>query len=232
MADRVSPEERLFNIIKEGRNSAPSGGDSANRKTPTAFRRIREFFGSLKFRLKAIASRQTSTPALALSFKFDEIEPKSVNRALIAILVFLIILFVPCAFRVRPNIAKLDNEISKTKFQPWRKDTVETFKPLDFYLTEIKNRDIFKAVPKEETKDVAAAGIKEVQVKLQEVAKDLKLVGIAWGNIPKAMIRSEAEKDTFFLKKGQTIGKSPVEVREILKNKVTIGYQDEVMELQ
>jgi hypothetical protein len=67
--------------------------------------------------------------------------------------------------------------------------------------------------------------------KLKEAARDLKVVGISWGETPKALLRSEKDKTTYFLKKGQLIGTMDVDIREITKQKVTIGYKSEQFEL-
>ena len=97
------------------------------------------------------------------------------------------------------------------KTQSVKAAPVEPFKPLDTYINAVKARDIFTAVPKEAIKGAPTS--KEAQAKLKEIARDLKLVGISWGENPKALIRSEKDKDTFFVKKGQNIGTTEAEVK-------------------
>ena len=63
------------------------------------------------------------------------------------------------------------------------------------------------------------------------MSKDLKLVGISWGQSPKAMIRSKKEQNTYFLRQEQIIGITGIEVKTIFKDKVIISYQGEEKEL-
>ncbi|MFA5094082.1 MAG: hypothetical protein WC512_02430, partial [Candidatus Omnitrophota bacterium] len=101
--------------------------------------------------------------------------------------------------------------------------------PLDTYISEIKQRDIFRPVPKELS--VGTSTSKEAMERLKDAARDLKVVGISSGDNPTALIHSTRDNSTYFLKKGQKIGKTDVEIREISKQKVTIGYQDEKLDL-
>jgi Tfp pilus assembly protein PilP len=213
MADKISPEEKLFNIIKEGKGSGSGGGVSRPKNQSTVPSFISWFLGHLKLHLGA------NKPS---------IDPKAVNKVLIAVLALVGVIFVLYIGRPRQNTSKIEAKIPKAR--PAEKSPVEPFKPLDTYVAAVKQRDIFKAVPKEEVKGAPTS--REAQAKLKEIARDLKLVGISWGEDPKALVRSEKDKDTFFARKGQDIGTTEAKIKEITKNKVTIGYQDEEMELQ
>ena len=213
MADKISPEEKLFNIIKEGKESGSGGGVSKPKRTTAGFVFVKQFFGGLKLHLGANA---------------PSVDPKTVNKALSAVLIVSILIFLFYIGRPRPSISKI--EASVPKAQPLKASAVEPFKPLETYKAAVKARDIFREAPKEEEKGAPTS--KEAQAKLKEIASDLKLVGISWGEDPKALIRSEKDKDTYFLGKGQQIGTTEAEVKDIEKNKVIIGYQDEEMELQ
>lgn len=214
MDEKVSPEERLFNIIKEQKNSGSGGEVSKPKKPSLDVSGIKKFFGSLKLH-----------PGASKGY---DIEPKSVNRILSVMLVIIAAFFVYYLFRTRPDMEKIVKSIPKTSAAP--KTEIEKFAPLDSYIAEVRKRDIFKPVPKDEVKGAAPTS-KEAQEKLKEAARDLKVVGISWGETPKALLRSEKDKTTYFLKKGQQIGTMDVDVREITKQKVTIGYKNEQFEL-
>ncbi|MFA6355857.1 MAG: hypothetical protein WCY23_01970 [Candidatus Omnitrophota bacterium] len=211
MADTVSPEERLFNIIRDGKDSGSGGGVSKPKKPSLDASGIKKFFGSLKLHPGA-----------------NKIEPGSVNRILSVILAAVAAFFIYYLFSTRPDADKITRSAPKTGAA--LKNEIERFGPLDSYLAEVKKRDIFKPAPKDEVKGAAPTS-KEAQEKLKEAARDLKVVGISWGETPKALLRSEKDKTTYFLKKGQLIGTMDVDIREITKQKVTIGYKSEQFEL-
>ena len=224
MAEKVSPEEKLFNIIKEGKDSGSGGGVSKQKNSPAMFLGLKNFFGSLKLRLGA----HKSQVAAQGSFPFHDIDPKAVNKVLVVVTVITGIIFIIYIGGRRTDISKIEASIPKTR--PAGKSSIEPFKPLETYISAVKQRDIFKPVPKEVPKTETGSQIS--QTILKEAARSLKIVGISWGENPKVLIREDKAKETYFVQKGQTIGTTGIEVKDIAKNKVTIGYQGEEMELQ
>jgi type II secretory pathway component PulC len=230
--EKVSPEERLFKVIQEGKKS-PSGIEvSKKKKIKIDLRGIKQFFTNLKPRPVAKEKPKEAGAPLALPIKLQEIDPKAINKVLIVILSLLTVLVIHSAINKRPNIAKITDAVSKIKFQALKKKAIESFKPVALYLEEVRKRDIFRPVPQAQQKvAIIAPKAKKAQAKLKEMAKDLKLVGISWGKSPKAMIRSQKEQNTYFLRQGQMIGTTGIEVKTIFKDKVIISYQGEEMEL-
>ncbi|MFA5148782.1 MAG: hypothetical protein WC491_06625 [Candidatus Omnitrophota bacterium] len=211
MADTVSPEERLFNIIKDGKDSGSGGGVSKPKKPSLDSSGIKKFFGSLKLHPGA-----------------NKIDPKSVNRILSVALAAAAAFFVYYLFSARPDASKITRPAPKAGAA--LKLEIEKFAPLDSYIAEVKKRDIFKPAPKDEVKGAAPTS-KEAMEKLKEAARDLKVVGVSWGEEPKALLRSEKDKTTYFLKQGQKVGTMDVDVRVITREKIKIGYRDETYEL-
>ena len=229
--ENISPEERLFKIIQEGKNPS-SGKPSPRKKIKIDLRGIKGFFANLKPKA-AVSNEQITAPSLALPIKFQEIEPKAINKILIGILGFITILTINATVNKGHSIAKISTAISRIQIQAMKNKTIEAFKPLSSYMEEVKNRDIFTRLAVEAKAATGSFWMRggEAQDKLKDMAKDLKLVGISWGNSPKAMIRSEKENNTYFLKQGQTIGMTGIELKTIFKNKVVINYQGSEMEL-
>ena len=210
MADKISPEERLFKVIREGRKS-PSG-------------RVRRFFANLK---AGALVRQGSEKAAstALPIKFQEIDLKVINKIFMNILVISIIFGTYYMVSKRPSAAKIADVISGIKLQAIKRRSIETFKPLYFYTDEVKKRDIFRPV----VKDIEEIKVKITKPKLQELAKDLTLVGIYIGRYPEVMIEVKTEEKTYFLKQGDEI--KGMKIKEILKDRVILEYQGEEIEL-
>ena len=100
---------------------------------------------------------------------------------------------------------------------------------VSYYLEKVQQRDIFKigAAPPPQQK---AGGPKEPTPKIVEATQNLKLVGISWSKNPDAMIEDTAALRTFFVKRGQTIGR--VKIEAIFKDKVVLSYEGEETELR
>ncbi|MDD5496734.1 MAG: hypothetical protein PHP46_06520, partial [Candidatus Omnitrophica bacterium] len=90
MADKVLPEERLFNIIKDGKDSGSGGEVSKPKKASTDLGGMKKIFGSLKLHPGA-----------------NNIESKSVNRVLSVLLVLVAVFFVYYLFTTRPDVEKI-----------------------------------------------------------------------------------------------------------------------------
>ena len=95
---------------------------------------------------------------------------------------------------------------------------------LSDYQSVIDKRDIFHFIPiKKEEKTV-----KTKDILMAEVAQ-LKLVGIIWSKTPQAMIEDKRENKTSLVSEGDTVGK--LKVKQILKDKVVVAYENEEYEL-
>ncbi len=238
--DNISPEERLFKVIQEEQVS--SGDDSVKKKglqaglqKITSLKRF-SFKGLKRFFERLAAKPESELGGGALSFVFaprfhKKVDYKLVNKILTVLLIGLTVLVVHCVLNKRPKVSQITGAIAKIKFQAIKKGAIEKFKPVEIYLEQVKKRDIFKPSPRPKRKIAVISGAKEARAKLKEIVKDLKIVGISWGKTPKAMVRSKKEQSTYFLREGQMIGATGIEVKTILKDKVIITYQGEEMEL-
>ena len=65
---------------------------------------------------------------------------------------------------------------------------------------------------------------------LSKEISHLKLVGISWSNNPDAMVEDTKALKTFFIKRGDMIGKFRVEA--IFKDKIILSFEGEEVELR
>ena len=93
------------------------------------------------------------------------------------------------------------------------------------YLEMVRRRNIFSPIVLKEEEEKP----KIQKAQLKDMAKDLNLVGISMDPEPVAMIEDRKEKKTYFLKKGDPIGKFTVE--EITGATVILAYEGETIEL-
>ncbi len=223
MADKISPEERLFKVIQEGKSSS-GAKDFKKKRVRIGLRGIRQFFANLK--PGGIVSEEPAEAAsVALPVKFQEIDLKVINRIFGFILAILIILLIYYVVNERPGVVKITDAISKIKLQTVKRKSIEAFKPLYFYTDEVKKRDIFRPVAREAEK----IKVEVKKPKLQELAKDLTLVGIYMGRYPEVMIEVKGEEKTYFLKQGDEI--KGIKIKVILEDRVILEYQGEEMDL-
>lgn len=204
MPGNVSPEERLFKVIQNGKN-AP----------------VKPKRGPIPFRMPM---------AMALPMPLRAEDLKSINKLLVLALIIISAAAFYYLLSKRPSITAITREATEAPLEMRKRKTIEVFKPLSFYMEAVEERNILNAAPKEiEEADIVEE--EEAEPQLPELASLFKLQGISWGAIPKAMIQDTGDGQMFFLKKGQRIGATGIDVREITKDKVTIGFEEEEMEL-
>lgn len=154
-----------------------------------------------------------------------------VNKVLTASLVLLIGYTITVAVYKRSGIDKLMRSISHIRFEKSTSQAIEAYQPVDYYTGQVRGRDIFNPGGEVKPQAMPEAPLPEPpKPKLKEMVKDLSVVGIAWGEAPKAMIQNAATQEIYFLKKDDMIGKTEIKVKDILRGKVVISYGDEEME--
>jgi len=229
MTDKISPEEKLFKVIREGKK------DGA--KPQSGPRGIKKFFADLSFGKKMFTAKPrrarmaiSGAPG-AFSITLSDIKPKTVNTMLAIILAGLAALVIYVAISERPRVATIAGRISRVPAGPVKTEAIEAFKPMGSYLAEVEKRDIFQPVSAAKPAVQEPDPQKVAMDKLREIVADFKLQGISWGQSPKAMIKSEKEDRMYFLGDGQAIGSTGVKIKAVHKNKVAISYENAEMEL-
>ena len=161
----------------------------------------------------------------------QEVSPKLINKVLAVILVLIAALVAYSAFYERRDMSKVTEAISRLQKSPLTgiREKIESFQSLEFYLNEVRKRDIFHPAPKGMMLEPKAAG----KESLSKAAENLKLQGISWGDRPMAMIlwQNDKESKMYFLIKGQSIGSTGIKVKTIYRNRVTIESGDSEMDL-
>lgn len=232
MVENVSPEERLFKVIQQGKESIFKGQTSQNKRMDSPI--LNQFLLNLNpFRKKsnseamhsvAINPDYSKATSITLARKFQEINLKVINESLSVVLAILISLVVYYTVNKKDSIAKITSTVSRIGFPTAKRRDIETFQPAYFYIDELKKRNIFEP-PADKTKEVKPIITKS---ELKELAKDLSLVGIYWGPSPEIMIEDTASQKTYFLKKGDEL--KGIKIEDILKDRVILEYNNEQME--
>jgi len=171
-------------------------------------------------------------------FNAQKINLKVINQALVAVLVGLVILIFYVSLREKPEISSVVAAISNIKLPEVESKVVVVFKELSHYLDEIKKRDIFsvfiekKEVPIEVVEPLKALEPPPVPVvPIEQKAKNIKLIGISWGENPKAMIRNINTQNVQFVSVGEKIDGTDLEVIKIFKSEVVLSSEGQEMSL-
>jgi hypothetical protein len=260
MAEDLSPQEKLFKGVRSENATISDAKDLKNDpanpagKDPrkeASFNGLKKFFSKLGSGTKKDTGGRgariiTQGTTAAITFKGIEplkhllsvgFKPNVINNALIVALIGLTVAVVHYAVNKRYSMETMIEAISRIKFEVIEKKIIEGFKPVDYYLEGVNKRDIFN--PFEEKREVkkevpvVQAEVVEVtpRVPLKERAKNFKVVGVSWRQPPQVMVRDDSADATYFLKEGDKIGETDIEIKTILQDSVIISSGDEEMNL-
>jgi len=200
MNKEISPEERLFNVIKLGKNLPNPFHTENSSRSPAA-------------------SIEMPLP-LDMQSGLGNIDFKKVNKALTIILCLLMaVVVITCVHKKEISLKNL-SATSLGNLQPINTTPGQTYQPVNFYLKQVKKRDLFHPVKADSSIPAGNAPLTN---------KDFSLSGIYMGQYPQAIITDKAEQKAYFLKEGDDI--KGYKVKSILKNKVILQQGDEEIEL-
>ena len=101
-------------------------------------------------------------------------------------------------------------------------------------IDQIKTRDIFSAF-KEKVEPPVTKPVEPKKpppkITIESKAKNLELIGISWGDNPKAMIKDTNTQNVQFVGVGEKIDGTDLEVTEILKSEVFLSSEGQEMSL-
>ena len=191
---RPTPEEDLLNLIEKGDAAGAAG-----------FKRKRGFFLGLSSLKSSWLSLGSGINRGLSGFKSGLREPnlKVLNKVFLVIsLVLLTYSIMDFAFS-RPNIEKVYRKSRLVKEREPLRKPAEELRPFLHYLEVVRRRNIFSPIL---LKEAEKPEVKKKRV--QEMAKDLSLVGISWDDRePVAMIEDKKEKKTEHKQMGKYNGR-------------------------
>jgi len=221
----VTPEERLLRLIE---SEDTGGGRFALRDART----WAPFFFPYKDKAIRLVSSWFSGRMAP-----RELNLQLINRGLVVLLVLVAAAIALNTQRVRPSVTDVSMEVTSARPSAKKEQPLATLRPVEDYLTEVEARDLFNpgARPEPKKAEAKAGPVKPPESTtppkppeptalevLREKAKTLKLVGIAWGPVPVAMIEDTAKRETSFLKERESINQ--IRIKAILRDRVVLTY--------
>jgi len=204
--DRYStPEERLLNLIRKKDRRPKTREHQPTIDTTTAYN---------------ISARPQKSFIQLSSFKFW-------NHLLIAIAGILVVYIVlEFLFLNGQEKAIVKSALKVGTGNKSYRIEASSAKPYSYYANQFRQRDIFDI--SQGVADVSA-GPRVGSSDFQQMAKDLRLVGVILDNNPQAIIENKAEGKTYFLHRGEKINDLKIEV--ITESKAILSYGKERLEL-
>ncbi len=215
----LTPEENLLRII-ESPGQAPRGGRGMGRP-----RRGIDPQMQLRLLKKAILDRAQKIFTL-----------RTANISLI-VAGGVATLFLVVDFWVGlPKSDFLDNLEAEARAADLGDLSIGQISPLPVYLQEIKGRNIFALTapapkgPQPDTLTPEQIRTQAVQEAIQDIITNYKVVGIIWSETPQAIIEDVAAGHTFMVNRGSMV--KVARVKDILKDRVILSYDDKEIELR
>jgi hypothetical protein len=223
MKNNISPEERLFNAIQEGKKipDRKSGTKNGLSTLKDIWQKMETMFAGP---LMASDDIEREEPRVNI---------KIINTVLYVILAILIgavgyeIVYARAKEARIAEIVPMKQLASVVRSEPF-----EDFKPLETYLGDIKKKDIFHPLAAEPIAPVAVqetVPVVQAGPSINDLMKDLSLAGIYEGEHAEVMIEDKTQKKTYFLKEGDEI--KGMKVKTILKDRVTLQLGTEEADL-
>lgn len=214
--DNITPEEKLLKIIENpqaerrkapgvnlGRGAGAKGGAGTG---------IGAWFKKLRIDKNAI----------------KKIDLKIANKMVLVLCVIFTLFFIFDFIRMGSSSVKRLNKITAEAAAPERKEKKIDLQELNIADTINLSRkhNIFSFLPP----TLTAAQVSNMPLGIEQIIKDLKLVGIIWSNNPQAIIENTKEQKTYLLNKGDNMGS--LDIKKVLRDRVILGKDNQEWELR
>ena len=227
---KPTPEEQLLKLIED-----PGGSQDDAKKSPPAVKKpgpglpdFGKLFGRLDYLVDFFRKKVAES-----SRQFPIFNIKWVNRGLLAIVLASAIYLLFDLFVGKPSQANFLSQVgvSDAVYPVQEVGAKGPKRELAYYKQPVARRNPFlppSAAPAESSQPATTLP-PPTSTKMASILQGLKLVGIAWGPEPLAMIEEVQSGRTYFLKQGQEV--QGLKVQSIHKEKVTVTYEGEEGEL-
>lgn len=229
--DNTSPEERLFKIIQREKNPSPGAEKFAQKKGLAGWLKKPEAaLGLLKEKLAFIVSAVkdlAKKPGSVFPKKKPELELGTVNKALSAALLIIVLFVVYYAAARYPNMSRMITAAARAQgAMQFAGREVTELEPAEYYTGDAKRRDIFSAAQRPAAQAKTASPEEK-----KGPAGELSLQGIVWSDAPKALIQAGKDGKLHIVKEGQVVGMTGIKVKKILRGKVILTEGEREFEL-
>lgn len=222
-----TPERQLLNLIEKP--NAPDISKKEKKRKSRSFFSLAALKGRFSFLKGSLKPKITS--------RKSPITVRGINLILKVCIVCLIIYLGIDISNLMINLKEIPDlsvNVPPVKSRQTAEASV-VLKDMSHYLGKAKARDIFnfgkltvEEKVQEEPKEVKPP---KEEPKINDVIKNLVLVGISWSDDPDAMIEDTKAKKVYFLKSGQFI-EGVIQVKDIMRDRVILLHNNEEAEIR
>lgn len=198
---KPTPEEKLFAVIQGARQASPRA----------------------KVHVLPLAAVMAQVQAI-----LRELDLPRINRGLSVIIIGLAGWCLLGPLLLRPRMDRVLKQATKYLAPFVIAPPLDGLKPSDGYVGLMRTSDPFRVgEPAAKPRQATAAAVPTANAKA--MLADFKLVGIARGAVPTAMVEQVSQQTTHVLKAGDPLG--PFTVKEVLEDRVVLQVGTEELEL-
>lgn len=211
MHDNVTPEEKLLNLIKKGKDNSKDKPEELKQEESVG---------------KPLAAPKVST-SIPRKIKIKYVKSFSIlnNFLIIAVVCNIIYMVFSYIYPYRPGTETLEKIDVKREDQKLG-DTPRPLPPLSHYTGVVSTRQMFKLYEAPKPKPV---GPPKPKVTLQQLLAGYTFVGVIFGDVPQAIVEEKRSGQSFYLTAGQYLGE--IKVEKIERGRITVSYEDEMIDI-
>lgn len=226
-----TPEEKLLNIIRKKDSEKEIPQKEADEVISIAPREEESSAAPPLEKQPVISDYEKSfwDGGLHKKFFFKELKNFKLEREDLFLFLLLTFAIIFLNWFMGANVKNQDLVQKKSQDASMVKSLVLSENSVDFskkYKKALSRKDIFTALPE---KKRAKRKKKEKGVTIDDILKNLKLLGILWDDKPTAIIQSRKSKGTRYLSEGENIDGAVVE--KIEQGRVILNYDGEKADL-
>ena len=167
------------------------------------------------------------------ALRIDDTDLRLLNRLLLLVALVLLVVVGYRLWRIEHRRLAL---AAAPPSRAYQLAPVPAFEAESYYVQQVTGQNVFRTGSPAAAFPGGAEGVErtpeEVQKILQALKRDLVVVGVAWREPKLVMLYDKREKATYFLRLDQAVGKTGAKVRNISRNEVKIGLEDEEISLK
>lgn len=208
MQDNISPEEKLLDLIKKGKDNIKDIPPEQPKQEKSAEGPVAPIGVPKKIRIRYAS-------------------PFSILNKFLIIAVICAIVYMVFAYKYpyKPE-TEISSHVEIEKGEGAIGETPKPLPPVSHYMDIMSRRQMFKLyeVPKPKPQ-----GPTKPKVTLQQLLAGYTFVGVIFGDVPQAIVEEKKTGQSFYLTAGQFLGE--IKIEKIERGRITVSYEDESMDI-
>lgn len=211
--DNLTPEEKLLKIIENPQTERRKAPGAAIIGKGAGVKGAGDWFKKLRIDKNTIKN----------------ISLKTMNKMVLALCIIFTLFFIFDFIRMGSSFLRKLSKITAEAAAPEAKEQRANLKEANIIeaINLSKRHNIFSFLPPEAS---STPQLSTMPLEVEEIIKNLKLVGIIWSNNPQAIIENTKEQKTYLLNAGDKM--KIIDIKKILRDRVILSKDNQEWELR